>query len=105
MHDIVRRLDDLLPYLQVSAGVPAEPGWVNLAEALEDFRRGQARSVLDGRVAVDEGQAEPLRKAAAHRRLARPHEADEDDWAIETLGEFMHARGYTALAKVGKSPI
>ena len=34
MHDIVRRLDDLLPYLQVRAGVPAEPGWVNLAEAL-----------------------------------------------------------------------
>src|SRR3954462_15177482 len=36
MHDTVKRLDSLLPYLQVSAGVPAERGWVNLDTALAD---------------------------------------------------------------------
>jgi hypothetical protein len=36
MHDTVKRLDDVLPYLQVRAGAPREPGWVNLARALAD---------------------------------------------------------------------
>ena len=74
-------------------------------KAFEDFGGGEARGILNRRIAVDERQAQPLGQPPADRRLASPHQADEYDWTVETLGEFMHAQGYTALAKVGKSPI
>ena len=71
---------------------------------LEDLRGGQAGRVLDGRVAIDEGQAEPLRQPPADRRLASPHQADEDDWTVETLGEFMHARAIQRWPRSAKAP-
>jgi hypothetical protein len=61
--------------------------------------------ILDRRIAVDERQTEALGEPPADGRFAGAHDAHEDDWTVETLGEFVHGRGYTALAKLGKSPI
>lgn len=71
-----------------------------LAEALEDFRDGQACCLFDLMICVDERNAEPLRKTAADRCLADTHQADENDGASNSpLGQFRftvhRAGGYT----------
>ena len=78
---------------------------VGFAEALEHLGGRIAGGILDRRIAVDEGQAEPLREAPADGRFAGAHQADEDDWAVEAFGQLFHARGYTAGRKVGQKPI
>ena len=78
---------------------------VGLAEPLEYFRGRISGSILNRRIAVDERQAEALRKAAPDGRFTRAHQSDEDDWTIETGGQLFHARGYTAGRKVGQKPI
>ena len=49
--------------------------------------------ILDLVVAVDERQAQPLGEAAADGRLARPHQADEDDWTVKAVGQILHRSG------------
>lgn len=71
--------------------------------ALEYFRRRKARRVLDGRVAVDERQAEPPREAPSDRRLSNSHQPDQHKRPVQALPEFYHSRGYTAAHPLGKS--
>ena len=74
-----------------------------LAVALEHFGGGEAGGVLDRRVAVDEGQAEPLGEPAADGRLAGAHQPDEDDRTVETVCQLSHAQGLYSGGQGGKS--
>src|SRR5215213_9461570 len=75
-----------------------------LPEAFENLRRRISGRILDRRIAVDEGNAEPLRKPPPEGRFANAHQADEDDRAVEKLAQITHLKGYTAALKVAKSP-
>ena len=74
-------------------------------ESLEDLGGRISGRILDLGIAVDKGQAEPLGQAPADRGFARAHEADKDERAVETFGEFVHGRGYTAAPKLGQKPL
>src|SRR5207253_9751547 len=66
---------------------------------LEYLGRTAAGGVLDRRVAVDEGQAQPLGEAAPHRRLAYPHQSDQHDWPVKALPQIHNLKGlYSGLA-------
>ena len=56
-----------------------------LAALLEELRDRLAGALLDRVVEVDERPAEPRRELAPERRLARAHEADERDVAVERV--------------------
>src|SRR5690606_6126929 len=59
---------------------------VRFAEALEDFRDGHLRGLLDLLVGVSEGQAEQLGALAADCRLAHAHHSDEHDRPVYACG-------------------
>jgi hypothetical protein len=52
---------------------------MRLAELSENVRDRHAGGAFDLVVGVGEPHSQPLRKAAADRRLARPHQPDEHD--------------------------
>ena len=56
---------------------------VLLSVALENLGRRVSGCVLDRRIAVHEGDAEPLREPPPDGRLADAHQADEHDRAVE----------------------
>ena len=64
---------------------------IMLAKAFEQVRRSTipaASSISD--IAVDERQAEPPGQPAADGRLARAHQPDQHDRAIENVGQLLH---------------
>jgi hypothetical protein len=74
------------------------------AKAFEKVRSAGSGSFLDFDVAVDKRQAKPLCEAPADRRLARAHEANEDDWSIKLVDELLHGSGAIhSASRSGKS--
>jgi len=55
----------------------------------------------DGGIGIHEGNPEPLREAAADRRLAGPHQANKDNRSIKALGQVSHGQGYTGGCRAG----
>ena len=76
-----------------------------LAVALEHLGGGVAGGVLDRRVAVDEGQAEPLGQPPPDRRLSHSHQPDEHHRPVETLRQIHHLKGlYSGSPRSAKAP-
>jgi hypothetical protein len=76
---------------------------IALAVTLVNFRRREARCVLDRRIAVNERHAQPPREAAADGRLSNSHQPHQHNRPIEALDRFTHHRDYTAAFRLGKS--
>lgn len=66
---------------------------IMLAVALKNLCRREARCVFDGCVAVDERQAQALRKAPADSRFSNSHQAHQHDRPVEALPQIDHRKG------------
>lgn len=75
---------------------------VSFSKAFKDFPGRQATGIANGIVAVDEIEAQLLRKAPTHGRLAHAHHSDECDRSVEAVERFGHVSVYTAAPKVGQ---
>ena len=89
---------------QAGDEAPLAVAEIFLSKSFEDLGRRKPGRILDRCVAIDKGQPESLREPAPDGRFADSHQPDKDDGTVEMLGQFMHAVGYTALDKPGKSP-
>lgn len=78
---------------------------VAFTEALVNLGGRIAGSVLYGCVAVDERQAKAAGKAAPDGRLADPHESNQDDRTVETLGQFLHGTGLYSAVQARQKPL
>ena len=75
------------------------------AITLEHFRGAKTGGVLDGRIAVDERQAQPPGEAFADSRFSRAHQSDQDDRPVEALRQLFHEAGlYIGLSGRAKGP-
>src|SRR5207247_6643639 len=84
-------------------GVLLDPAELVLPPLGEDLADRLAGALLDRGVEIEEGALEPLAELPAERRLARAHEADEDDVAPEGVQRQPTRSTYARQAPT-KSP-
>src|SRR5262245_39361714 len=71
---------------------------IMLTISIEQFGRGRTRCLLDFDIAIDEGQAQTPRKAAAYGRLSCAHQPHQYDRPIQYVGQLMHGPGLYIVA-------
>ena len=75
------------------------------AKAFEDLGSAITGCVLDGGIAIDEGQAQPFSEALADSRFTRAHQSNQHDRPIEALRQLFHKAGlYMGLSGRAKGP-